>query len=135
MNAMLIRTHMTEDFARGYFIMDGFVRPSLELPWRDNTRNVSCIPEGEYRCDVFRSERWDKVYEVQNVPGRSAILFHPGNTTADIEGCILLGTTRGMLPLPDGDEAVLTSQRAIEEMFDHTSSKPFWLRVVNQGGG
>lgn len=131
MNATLLRTEMTDQYTRGYLIMDGFVRPSLELPWLDNARNVSCIPEGEYRCDLFESSRWGTVYRVQNVPGRSAILFHAGNTTADIEGCILLGANRGIL---GGEEAVLISKMAIKEMLGHTYSKAFWLKVINQGG-
>ena len=36
-----------------------------------------------------------ETFRVQNVPGRSGILFHVGNTAEDTEGCILLGLKLG----------------------------------------
>jgi hypothetical protein len=70
-------------------------RPSLftlEDPWLNNAPNVSCIPTGTYRCIFSMSARWKKLMpELLNVPGRSSIRIHGGNTTQDTEGCILLG--------------------------------------------
>jgi hypothetical protein len=66
---------------------------SLELPWKENQRKVSCIPEGEY--DVIKmtptAKRPYTYLHVLNVPGRDSILFHPGNYTRQILGCILPG--------------------------------------------
>lgn len=66
---------------------------TLELPWRDNERNVSCIPEGEYLVKKMHptSKRKYQYFWVQDVPGRDSILFHPGNYTHQIRGCILPG--------------------------------------------
>jgi hypothetical protein len=65
---------------------------TLELPWLANAAGVSCIPVGKYRCIFSMSARWKKLMpELLNVPGRSSIRIHGGNTTADTEGCILLG--------------------------------------------
>lgn len=66
---------------------------TLELPWRDNERNVSCIPEGEYLVKKMypTSKRKYQYFWVQDVPGRDSILFHPGNYTHQIKGCILPG--------------------------------------------
>ena len=70
-------------------------RPSLftlEDPWLNNAPNVSCIPTGTYRCIFSMSQRFKKVMpELLLVPGRAGIRIHGGNTTADTEGCILLG--------------------------------------------
>lgn len=69
---------------------------SLELPWLNNRRSVSCIPEGIYTCKKYSSPKYKDTYIVQGVPERTHILFHKGNTTADTEGCILLGSA-GMI--------------------------------------
>lgn len=66
---------------------------TLELPWQDNQRNISCIPEGEYM--VFKmhpnKKRKYQYFWVQDVPGRTGILWHPGNYTRQIKGCFLPG--------------------------------------------
>lgn len=65
----------------------------LELPWRDNKRRVSCIPEGEYVVVKMKpTEKRPYVYFwIKNVPGRDAILMHRGNYTRQILGCQLTG--------------------------------------------
>jgi hypothetical protein len=68
---------------------------TLELPWRDNQRGISCIPEGTYHAVLEMSpKRRYKVYWLTDVPGRIAVQIHVGNTTEDIRGCILLGMER-----------------------------------------
>jgi hypothetical protein len=65
---------------------------TMEDPWMMNARKVSCIPTGRYRCIVSYSTRFERrMPELLNVPDRSGIRIHGGNTIADTEGCILLG--------------------------------------------
>lgn len=67
---------------------------TLEEPWENNERNISCIPAGSYVCTPERHKRWPAstcIYRVNNVPNRDGILIHPGNTLEDISGCILPG--------------------------------------------
>lgn len=65
---------------------------SLELPWKANMRNISCIPQGDYSVSKVNSPKFGpSTFAVHNVKGRSNILIHQGNFTRDIEGCILLG--------------------------------------------
>ncbi|MCA1761303.1 MAG: DUF5675 family protein, partial [Bacteroidales bacterium] len=77
-------------------LWDGEIRvfecKTLELPWRENKRNISCIPTGTY--DVLRnnSPKFGKTFHLQSVPGRSEILIHKGNYNKDTQGCILVGT-------------------------------------------
>lgn len=66
---------------------------TLELPWRDNERQVSAIPAGHYRVQRVQSPKFGDTFEVTGVEGRSHILFHKGNTTADTNGCILVGSS------------------------------------------
>ena len=54
-------------------------------------------------------------YEVLDVPDRSLILFHAGNTISDSRGCILLGERVGAL----GEKrAVLNSREAVKKFMD-----------------
>lgn len=58
------------------------------------------IPFGRYPLLLLNSRRFQMVTpHLQDVPGRTAIEIHPGNTQLDTEGCILVGTQRdqGML--------------------------------------
>jgi hypothetical protein len=66
---------------------------TLELPNLDNQRRVSCIPEGTYIVQKMlpTNKRPYDYFHVMDVPGRDAILFHPGNYTRKILGCILPG--------------------------------------------
>jgi hypothetical protein len=48
------------------------------------------------------------VYQVCDVPDRSHILIHAGNTNEDTHGCILLGLMYGTL----GTETAVISSRA-----------------------
>jgi hypothetical protein len=66
---------------------------TLELPWRDNQRMISCVPEGEYPLILEWSPRFQtKLWTLTNVPNRSGIRIHVGNFTSQINGCILPGT-------------------------------------------
>ncbi len=61
----------------------------IELPWRNNKRLISCIPEGRYRLIKRMHQRWGEQLAVVNVPGREAILLHPANNAlSELQGCI-----------------------------------------------
>ena len=61
---------------------------SIELPWRGNRRNESCIPEGRYRLRAYRSRRFGPCLRVEGVSGRNGILIHPANDSKQLRGCI-----------------------------------------------
>jgi hypothetical protein len=63
------------------------------LPWKDNEKEISCIPEGEYEFHRYSSAKYKNVWKLENVPGRTDILIHAGNTIADFKGCIGAGRT------------------------------------------
>jgi hypothetical protein len=107
---------------------------TLELPWRDNRKQQSSIPAGVYRCAVVQSAKFGKVYGVANVPTRSGILIHAGNyggdtkkgLRSDIEGCILLGLSRGML---NHQQVVMQSKQAVADFQAVMGGQPFELEV------
>ena len=62
---------------------------TIELPWRDNRRNVSCIPEGRYRLLRTRTRRFGFGLRLVDVPERSGILIHAANNAeTELRGCI-----------------------------------------------
>lgn len=83
---------------------------TIELPWRDNKRRVSCIPAGKYEVLRHKSPKFGDCYILANVPSRSGILIHVANDADDSDGTVQLqgciapvtwvrignGTVRGM---------------------------------------
>ena len=95
-NLLLIRDTFSKESTIGELFINGErICDTLENPWVDNQRNISCIPEGVYpvRLRLPReSATRDYVHLlVQEVPNRDWILFHRGNTAKDTSGCILVG--------------------------------------------
>jgi len=101
-----------------------FTIKTLELPWRDNKKHVSCIPPGKY--PLLRrmtggyyqtyAERWGHGFSIQvgSVPERDAILIHTGNTSDHTRGCILVGGAWGPNGILGG-----TSWPAYQRLYDY----------------
>ena len=89
---------------------DGTTLQTVELPWKENKTMISCIPEGTYvvkkraSAVVKRTSKgkYELGWEVTNVPNRTYIMVHIGNTVKDFNGCIGVGTARGVLHGLDG---------------------------------
>jgi hypothetical protein len=95
-NLLIIRDTFTEESTVGELFLNGErMCDTLENPWKDNQRNISCIPEGEYKVRIrLARESATRDYLhllVQDVPSRDWILFHRGNSAKDTSGCILVG--------------------------------------------
>ncbi|UFH36549.1 DUF5675 family protein [Flavobacterium acetivorans] len=86
---VLTRTYFPEG-TNGKLVHEGtIICHTIELPWKDNLSQVSCIPEGEYFIEKRYSSRFGWHLEVLNVPNRSLILFHPANNALnELRGCI-----------------------------------------------
>ena len=99
---------------------------SLELPWLNNQRNVSCIPEGEYNAIKELHQTKGKVFRLLYVRGRSGILIHKGNFVAgyvkDSEGCILPGLYHEDIN-GDGNMDVAESAKAMDALWDNLPDK------------
>ena len=98
-NLLLIRDTFTKESTIGKLFINGErFCDTLENPWLDNQRNISCIPEGQYKVRLrLARESATRDYLhllVQDVPNRDWILFHRGNTAKDTSGCILVGNGR-----------------------------------------
>ena len=98
-NLLIIRETFTDVSTIGNLYLDGeWLCDTLENPYIDNQRSISCIPAGQYKVRLRTAkESATKDYLhllVQEVPDRSLILFHSGNTAKDTRGCILVGIGR-----------------------------------------
>jgi hypothetical protein len=90
---------------------------SLELPWKDNERNISCIPDGRYPIVPRFSERFKNHLHILNVPSRDLILIHEANFVHQLRGCIAVGDTRLDMNgdgLKDLTNSVRTKNRLLE---------------------
>jgi len=100
---------------------------TLELPWKNNERNISCIPPGTYIIKKHYAPHLKQhCFLLYCVKNRSEIMVHAGNFYTDIKGCVLVGesfidinadgykdvtnskvTLRHILKLVDQDETFL----------------------------
>jgi hypothetical protein len=102
MELVLYRAYFEEGTNGALFNSDKFLCHTIELPWNDNKRNISCIPEGVYEVEPRFSKRFKHHLILKDVKGRSYILFHPANDALkELQGCIapvtyLSGIGRGV---------------------------------------
>ena len=95
-NLLILRDTFTDESTIGELFLNGErFCDTLELPYRDNQRSISCIPIGQYKV-VLRTAKESATRDylhllVEDVKNRSHILFHKGNTAKDTRGCILVG--------------------------------------------
>lgn len=139
--ATLQREPSSDEGTYGTLRFDGQQVYTIELPWRDNQRQVSCIPPGRYECAIVNSPKFGRVYEVKDVPGRSAVLIHSANLAGDLtkgwttqlQGCIAPGERRGTMINASGkmQRAVLVSRPALRRFMQWASDEPFTLEITS----
>ena len=129
MELHLYRTYYPEGTNAVICIDADFICYSIELPYRQNQHNISCIPEGRYPLRKRFSEKLGWHFEVADVPGRDMILIHPANDALlELKGCIapvsfLVGEGKG-----DSSVAALTKlKRLLYPLLQE--GKPVWLII------
>lgn len=106
-----------------------FTCDTLELPWKNNERNVSCVPKGLYDVKYTFSWLFKKfTYELQKVLNRKGIRKHSGNYFTDIQGCILLGVSPKDIN-GDGQIDVTNSQNTVKAFEAFMGKKPYKLLI------
>ncbi|TYC08426.1 hypothetical protein ES677_14440 [Bizionia gelidisalsuginis] len=89
MDLLLQRQYFKEGTNSALFINGHFICFMIELPWLNNKRQVSCIPEGVYEVKPRFSSRFRDHLQVLDVSQRNLILIHPANDASkELEGCL-----------------------------------------------
>lgn len=110
----LLRVSSEPLATRGVILVDGApICVTLELPWKDNQAQISCIPEGIYDASWYLSPSHGETILFQNVPGRSLIMFHSANTPDQLKGCVAPGCEFGIM---DDQPAVFKSKLAMGKL-------------------
>ena len=102
---------------------------SLERPWKDNAKNISCIPRGTYKVTTTHSNHFkENMWLVNNVPDREGVRIHSANYFNELEGCISLGLSREDLN-KDGELDMVNSRKALS-LAKHYLGESFELHII-----
>lgn len=139
MKLLLERLQRDPDVTIGALSIDGDfecwvcedpVREVLGQPvatWK--IQGQTAIPVGTYRVDITASARFKRDLPLLlDVPGFSGIRIHPGNTTADTEGCLLPGAMR--LAKSVGQSRVAFNALFAKLRVAHIRREPITIEVV-----
>ena len=86
--------------------IEDVVRPAGE-----KVPGETAIQAGRYEVRITQSQRFSRLLPILiDVPNFTGVRIHPGNTSADTEGCILPGRTKGQ-------DAVYESRVAFSALF------------------
>jgi len=115
MELKLVRKWLTANSTIGELSVDGkyecfVIEDNYPTPWV-KTPGKTAIPAGHYEVIVNLSNRFKvDMPLLLNVPQYAGIRIHPGNTSADTEGCLLPGRIRQT-------DKVLESKLAYDALF------------------
>lgn len=104
---------------------------TLELPWLNNDRSVSCIPEGSYRV-IYQQPKEGRPYEyfrLPTVPKRSGILIHRGTDVDDSKGCILCASR--FINIETDKPTLQESGKKLQFMID-TMPREWMLKIIKK---
>lgn len=116
---------------------NGFECFTVERPWAGNKVKVSCIPEGVYFLGLRNSPvvqrvtngRYEDGWEVEDVPGRTFIMIHPGNWPKNFQGCIGVGDEYKLIGSSMG---VSNSQNTFDQVMEIMNARNDWELMVKQ---
>lgn len=125
----------------GELTVEGETFYTVERPWKDNEKGVSCVPLGHYSMvwmptttpvpSMFRGHTWylngGTVTCHHEGAHRTRIAMHIGNVCTDVQGCIAIGKGLGYL---SGKWAVTASRDALKDIYRLVGGKNLTLDIV-----
>lgn len=102
---LLQRNESTDQGTVGTLLFGSETCRTLELPWRDNKQQLSCIPPGSYDLVWAKSPKFGMCYHLVHVHMRANVLIHSANFAGDsklgwttqLQGCIAPCTRLGFM--------------------------------------
>ena len=130
------RIHTGDEGTSGIMYAPNFTCCTLELPWKDNKDNVSCITNGLYNVTPYKSHTFGDCFHIDEVYSRENILIHPLNFAGDkskgkrseSEGCIGVGMYHDIMR---GQLAVMKSRVAMDKLTKFIGGEEFLLSIEN----
>lgn len=125
MNLKLIRKDFTDKSTIGELYVDNqFECYVLEDAVRETKlAGITAIPYGTYLVTITYSNRFGKDMPLlNNVPNFSGVRIHSGNTDKDTEGCLLVGTGKGV-------NIITQSKLAFDKLFPKLKEAKDEIRI------
>ena len=99
---------------------------TLELPYRNNQRQISSIDLGKYRVRKRFSEKYGNHFELISVKNRDKILIHVANFVRELKGCIAVGSAHKDID-NDGTKDLINSRKTLNKL---NSIMPYEFELI-----
>lgn len=134
------RVYLPTETLSSIFYNGEMICKGMELPWKENKRGISCIPEGSYEVTkeppiqandpLGRKQRDYWHFRIHDVPGRSGVLIHKITYVKDLQGCIGVGMDFKDFN-KDGVPDMADSTKALQKLIDTLPDK-FILTITKK---
>ena len=132
MNVIIERVYLPTETLGSLYFNEKMLCKTMELPWKDNQKSISCIPLGFYHVTKEppipandpsgRKQRDYWHFRLHNVPGRSGVLIHKISYVSGLLGCIGVGKAFKDLN-NDGVPDLIRSGEALQELVNTLPDK------------
>ena len=113
----------------GQLLLNGvLVCYTIELPWKENRRQISCIPEGRYEIQKRFTPRFGEHFILRDVPQRDYILLHAANDAIkEIKGCI--APVSKLTGVGKGVRSRMALHKLVELVYPVIEKSRVWLSI------
>jgi hypothetical protein len=128
LEVVIERVYLTTETLGSWYVNGEMICKTMELPWRNNQKGLSCFPEGTYTVIREAESNHHKYphFRVLDVPGRDGILVHKITYVSGLKGCIGVGEFKDL----NGDNVpdMINSGLNLQKLYDMLPDK-FQLTV------
>lgn len=121
--AVIERVLLPSETLGSWYVDGEMICKTMELPWKNNQRGISCIPEGIY--DVIKEAKSAHHeyphFRILDVPDRDGILVHKITYVSGLKGCIGVGEFKDL----NGDQVpdMVNSGVNLQRLYDMLPDK------------